>query len=182
MVLFRRKNMNTIQEKSELDTIKNLLGEVIGILKTGHAKKVIGAKPQVERIITEEKVVPRKALKARTGVSDAELSRCLRELEEEGKIIRRVDTMDGRMTLCVYVESVSSLSADEEQLLAFVHAHPDLMYRELQSAVGMDSKESFQAAYYKLLHKGLVTQVDRGGRLYAVVTAEGLRMLEGVSV
>ena len=167
------------QVSTEINCIKEMLGEVIGLLKTGHTKKVPGAKGALERIIAEEKVVPRKALKARTGVSDAELSRCLRELEEEGKLIRRVDTKDGRKTVCVHVGTASTLSYDEEQLLAVIHGNPDLAYRELEGVSGFDCPKDFQAAYYKLLSLGLVGQVDAGGRLYAVITPEGLRRLQG---
>jgi hypothetical protein len=152
---------------------------VLELLTTGHKKKVFEAKEAVERIIAEEKVVPRKALKARTGVSDAELSRCLKELEEEGKLVRRVDTKDGRKTVCVHVGASSSLSYDEEQLLAVIHGNPDLAYRELEEASGFDCPKDFPAAYYKLLSLGRVGEVAAGGRLYAVITPEGLRRLQG---
>jgi len=159
--------------------MKEAVGQLYDLIAAGRTRKVQKAKALVEDILATERVLPRKALKARTGVSDAELSRCLKELEEEGKLIRRVDTKDGRKTVCVHVGTASTLSYDEEQLLAVIHGNPDLAYRELEEVSGFDFPKDFQAAYYKLLSLGLVGQVDAGGRLYAVITPEGLRRLQG---
>lgn len=57
--------------------IKTELGEMRDLLYSGHRKKVRGSLKIVEEIITTEKVVARKAIKERTGISNSELSRCL---------------------------------------------------------------------------------------------------------
>ena len=166
----------------ELSEVNLKLDQLLELLKTGRTKKVLNAKKIILKILAEEKVINRKALKERTGISDSELTRCLKELDEEGKIIRRVDTCDGRRIICVFIESLTELSKDEEKLLDLMHSHPELTFRELESAAKMPSKESFQAAYYKLLSLGLLANTEGEGRIYPVVTADGMRMLQREAV
>ncbi len=161
-----------------LKQIKEEMGDMHALLSTGRHKKVSGAQKIVDEILFNEKVVPHRALKERTGISDSELSRCLKALEDEGKLLRCVDRSDSRRTICVYQESATDFSEDDELILNLVHGHPDRTYRELEKMSGL-GKSAFQAAYYKLLSLGLVNHDEACGRLYAVVTFQGMQKLQG---
>lgn len=160
--------------------IRQDIGTLYDLVITGKNKKVSGALNIIEEILSDEKIVPRKALMARTGISNSELSRCLKALEDEGKLLRCVDTKDSRRTICVYRESVTDMSDDDNMLLNIVHTRPELTYRELEKASGLGNS-AFQVAYHKLLSLGLVNYDESGGRLYAVVTAQGMQKLQGAT-
>lgn len=166
--------------EEQIQEISGKIDQVLELLTNGRTKKVLKAQNLVESIIKEEKVVSRKAIRERTGISNSELSRCLRALEDEGLIMRRVDTSDGRKTVCVYQESATELSEQDESVLTLVHTHPELSYRELEEYLGLDRK-AFQSSYFKLLSQGLVAHDEALGRLYSVVTHQGMQKIQGVA-